>query len=166
MKELLNTAKDKAGALVTTGVEKAKQMAPEADDVKRAAQHALDSTINAAHEVGQLGKEAMKTDMAKDAAAGAGIGAVLAVPIPGIGPLAGAVIGAGLGVYKNIRHGPNPASMDRKNNSAPDGVIDVESKALVPPDKYEELNKLHDLKLRGVLTDEEFAAEKKKVLDR
>jgi hypothetical protein len=166
MKDLLNAAKDKAGALVTTGVEKARKMAPEADDLKRTAHVVVDSTIKAAHEVAQLGKEAMKTDMAKDAAAGAGIGAILAVPIPGIGPVAGAVVGAGLGVYKSIRHGSKTATPEPLPDQIPDRVIDVESKVVTPTDKFDELSKLHDLKVRGILTEEEFAVEKKKVLDR
>jgi hypothetical protein len=40
--------------------------------------------------------------MAKDAASGAVVGAAISVPVPVIGPAGGAVIGAGLGIYKNL----------------------------------------------------------------
>lgn len=96
------------------------------------------------------------------------MGAVVAIPVPLIGPVAGAVIGAGLGVYKNITRGgskgPDPVILPMPHEF-PDAVGTPKLEALAL-DKYEELNKLHDLKTKGVLTDEEFAAEKKKILDR
>ena len=53
--------------------------------------------------VGKLGKEVLRHDMGKDAAAGAAIGAVVGVPIPIVGPVAGAAVGAIAGVIKNVR---------------------------------------------------------------
>lgn len=160
MKDLLNKAKDKV-------VDVASGLRPEAGDLKRAADFVVDTASKAATEINQLGKEAIKTDLAKDAAAGAAIGAVVAVPVPVIGPVAGAVFGAGLGVYKSIKHGPKQSRADLPPSEAPAAIaVDVESKVVSAGDKFEELNKLHELKTKGILTEEEFAAEKKKILDR
>jgi len=141
MNDLLNKAKSKADLLV-------------------------DSASRAAAEAGRLGKGALKTDMVKDAAAGAAIGAAVAVPIPLVGPIAGAVVGAGLGVYKNIKQGPKTERPVALPDDTSPTVIEAESKIVPSVDKFEELSKLHDLKVKGVLTEDEFAAEKKKVLDR
>lgn len=162
MKDLFNKAKSKAGDLVTS----AKDMGPDAGDIKRAADFLVDAASKTATEVGRLGKDAFKTDMAKDAAAGAAIGAAVAVPIPLVGPIAGAVVGAGLGVYKNIKQGPKTERPVVLPNDTASNVIEAESKIVPSVDKFEELSKLHDLKVKGVLTEDEFAAEKKKVLDR
>ena len=161
MKEILNKAKEKAGQL-------SRDLRPDAADIKRSADYAIDAASKVAGEVGRLGKGALKTDMAKDAAAGAAIGAVIAVPVPVIGPMAGAVIGAGLGVYKNITRsgGAKPADSEALPARQPLPVIEVSATEKAGPDKFEEINKLHELKVKGALTDEEFAAEKKKILDR
>ena len=103
-------------------------------------------------ETSRLGKEIMRSDLAKDAAAGAAIGAVVAIPVPFIGPMAGAAIGAGLGVFKNFT---------RKGQSAPT-VIDH---AAVPRDIHAELLKLDDLRQKKIITEIEFEAQKKKILD-
>ncbi len=161
MKDMLNKAKAKAGQL-------SRDLRPEAADIKRSADLAIDTAGKVAGEVGRLGKDVLKSDMAKDAAAGAAIGAVIAVPVPLIGPMAGAVIGAGLGVYKNIMR-PNERRAERPVHEPilqPPPVIDVIATDKAGLDKFEELNKLHELKVNGVLTDEEFASEKKKILDR
>lgn len=162
MKEILNQAKSKAGDLVTT----AKAMSPDTNDIKRATDFLVDAASKTATEVGRLGKDALKTDLAKDAAAGAAIGAVVAVPVPLVGPIAGAVVGAGLGIYKNIKQGPRAERPESLTHEAPETIIEAETQIVPSVDKFEELSKLHDLKVKGVLTEEEFGAEKKKVLDR
>lgn len=161
MKEILNKAKAKAGQL-------SRDLRPDAADIKRSTDYAIDAASKVAGQVGRLGKDALKTDMARDAAAGAAIGALVAVPVPVIGPMAGAVIGAGLGVYKNITRPSTNRSAEPPPllTSQPVTVIGVVASEQTPADKYEELNKLHDLKVKGALTNKEFAAEKKKILDR
>ena len=161
MKEILNKAKEKAGQL-------SRDLRPDAADIKRKADYAIDAAGKVAGELGRLGKDALKTDMARDAAAGAAIGAVIAVPVPVIGPMAGAVIGAGLGVYKNITRpsGSKSAEPEALPGKQLPPVIEVTATGKAEPDKFEEIGKLHDLKAKGALTDEEFAAEKKKILDR
>jgi hypothetical protein len=146
--------------------DKAKSMSPNSGDVKRAADFLVDTASKTATEISRLGKDALKTDMAKDAAAGAAIGAVVAVPVPVIGPIAGAVVGASLGVYKNIKKGPTSPSVEALPNNSSATIAETENKPASSADKFEELSKLHDLKVNGVLTEEEFAAEKKKILDR
>jgi Short C-terminal domain len=162
MRDLLKKAKFKAGDLVTS----VKEMRPDAGEIKHAADFLVDAASKTATEAGRLGKDALKTDMAKDAAAGAAIGAAVAVPIPLVGPIAGAVVGAGLGVYKNIKQSLKTERPEALPNDTSSNIIDAESKIVPSLDKFEELSKLHDLKVKGILTEDEFAAEKKKVLDR
>ena len=161
MKEILNKAKEKAGQL-------SRDLRPDAADIKRKADYAIDAAGKVAGEVGRLGKDVLKTDMARDAAAGAAIGAVIAVPVPLIGPVAGAVIGAGLGVYKNITRpsAPKSAESEASSDKQLPSVIEVTAAEKADSDKLEEIGKLHDLKVKGALTEEEFAAEKTKILNR
>ena len=101
-------------------------------------------------ESARLGKTVARSDLAKDAASFAAVGAAVAVPIPIIGPVAGAAIGAGLGVLKNLKR-----TADR---SAP-------AISATPVDIHAALLKLDDLRQKGILSEDEFAAQKKKVLD-
>ncbi len=158
MKDLLTKAGQLASAAGDKVQDAAKGLKPEASDIKKAADFVVDTTSKAANEIQHLGKDALKTDLAKDAAAGAAIGAVMGVPVPVVGPVAGAVIGAGLGVYKNIKQGIKPAHAPALPSDA--------TTAPTVAEKFEELTKLHELKTQGILTEDEFAAEKKKVLDR
>lgn len=158
MKEMLNRVKAKVSQL-------SHDVLPDAAGIKRSANFAIDAASSVASEVGRLGKDVLKSDMVKDAAAGAAIGAVVAVPVPLVGPIAGAVIGAGLGVFKNIGRSGVSQPLNLTHQPHDPTVIDVIGVER-STDKYEELNKLHELKVKGALTEEEFAAEKKKILDR
>ncbi len=91
--------------------------------------------------------EAVNSNTAKDIASFAAVGAVLAVPIPLIGPLTGAAIGACAGIYKNITH-PKPS--ENNNNH--------------PKDIYEELLKLEELRSKKILSQTEFEEQKSKIL--
>jgi len=66
--------------------------------------------------------------------------------------MAGAAIGAGVGVYKNLT---------KKGNHAPPSL--GESKTQI--DVHGELLKLDDLRQKGIISDTEFEIQKKKVLD-
>ena len=90
--------------------------------------------------------EAMSSSIAKDAASFAAVGAVLAMPLPIIGPLTGAAIGACAGIYKNIK---NPSE-----KRAPTST----------PDIYEELMKLEELRNKDIITQAEFDDQKRKIL--
>ena len=71
------------------------------EDAKIALNKAKQAAISVADEAALLGKEVMQSDLVKDVAPYAAIGAVIAIPIPFIGSAVGAAIGAGLGLYKN-----------------------------------------------------------------
>lgn len=169
MNDFLSKAKNTASGLMATAATKvsdsAKGIKPEASDIRRAADFLVDAASKTGAEVGRLGQDALKSDMAKDAAAGAAIGAVIAVPVPIIGPIAGAVVGAGLGVYKNITHGNRSVEDSGVLMQSEPKTITNDIGTAPAEDKFEKLTKLHDLMVKGVLTEEEFASEKKKLLD-
>ncbi len=73
------------------------------EDARIAAAKAKVLAAKAADGAGALMKKAAKHDMVKDAAAGAGIGALVAMPLPVIGPAVGAAVGAIAGVVKHLR---------------------------------------------------------------
>ena len=122
------------------------------EDARIAASWIRNTAESIGDEASRLGKEAMRSDLAKDAASGAAIGAVIAVPVPIIGPLAGAAIGAGFGVYKNLT---------KKNQPSPMGL----DHTAAPKDFHTELLKLDDLKQKGILSESEFEIQKKKILN-
>ena len=171
MKDLINKAKSSADQIVEVGSETvskgAKRLNINSASIKRGSAKLIDGVADASKQAYDLGKDAIKTDLARDAAAGAAIGAAIALPLPVIGPALGAAVGAGLGLYKNITQGPRPQSPSQTTTSK---VIEVAAVEVQTPavniDKYEELEKLFALKEKGVLTDEEFAEEKRKVLAR
>jgi hypothetical protein len=70
----------------------------------------------AADQAAALMKKAGKHDMVRDAAAGAGIGALVALPLPVIGPAVGAAVGAVAGVVKHMR---SPAKSTPEGSSKP-----------------------------------------------
>lgn len=117
-------------------------------DARIAAEWAKKQAVSLGNEAARLGKEAVRSDLAKDAAAGAVVGAAIAIPVPVIGPMAGAAIGATIGTYRNLT--------GKTNNSG--------SMPPKPQDLHAELLKLQDLREKGILTDEEFQCEKKRVL--
>lgn len=126
----------------------------ESDTAKAAIKWSKEAAATAADEAGRIGKEVARSDMVKDAATGAALGAAIAVPIPIIGPAVGAVVGAGLGMYKNAKSPAKPVQAKAESR--------LEH---TPADLYDELLKLDELHKKGILTDEEFAIQKKKVLN-
>lgn len=71
------------------------------EDAKIAVAKAKQATSAAADEAAKLGKVVMESELVKDVAPYAAIGAAIAVPIPIVGPALGAAAGAALGLYKN-----------------------------------------------------------------
>lgn len=140
---------------------KAVAEAYEREETQAALAWAKKTAESTVHEASRIGKEAVRSDMAKDAAAGAAIGAAVAVPIPVIGPIAGAVVGAGIGVYKNFVK-PTPKAFSMPVEA---GTAYLPPPTPTPsPDIYETLVKFEELRQKGILTDEEFALQKKKLL--
>ena len=121
------------------------------EDAKIAAEWAKKQAKAVGNEAAKLGKEAMESDMVKDAAAGAAVGAAIAVPVPVIGPVAGAAIGAGLGVYRNLT---KKESNQPKLKQLPEASIDL----------HAELLKFDELRQKGIITETDFEAHKKKLL--
>lgn len=96
-------------------------------------------------EAGNLAKSVVCAPLAKDVATYAAVGAAIALPLPVVGSAIGAAVGAGLGLWRN---------MTRHETLVPESRMDP----LV------ELERLHDLKEKGILTEEEFLAQKRKYL--
>lgn len=98
--ELLETAKfcSECGSKVADADRDASE--PEGNGSKTALvkQYAVDVT----HEAAELSKTALKSDLGKKIAAGAAIGAVVAIPVPFIGPGLGAVVGAGVVAFRRL----------------------------------------------------------------
>lgn len=147
MKVFFKDAAEKTAKSVNTFVEH--------EDTKAAVAWTKQAITTVADETVAMGKRAAKSEMGKDAATGAAIGAAVAVPIPIIGPIFGAVVGAGAGLAIGLMSGESKKtdSSDRQAAlSAPD--IDI----------HKRLIDLDDLRQKGILSQEEFEAEKNKVL--
>lgn len=153
--DAMSTAASKAGAFV-------QEHKPDDQEIAQAKAWVKNAASVTAEEATRMGKEAMKSDMAKDMAKGAAAGAVIAVPVPFVGPAFGAVVGAGFGVFANLTRS-NTVVPQYLPPAAPPPTTVIE---VVAPakDMYAELLKLDDLLKKGVLTQEEFDSEKKKVL--
>lgn len=152
----------KVSTSISEAAKKTSQVVTEAiehEDTQAALDWAKRTANTVADEAARLGKEVARSDMAKDAATGAAIGAAVAVPIPVIGPAAGAVIGAGLGIYKNIT---KPTVKTPALNAPRD---ELERPSTPPPDIYDVLIKLDELRKNGILTEEEFEEQKRKIIN-
>lgn len=123
----------------------------ERDETRAAVAWTKEAINTIADEAMELGKRAARSDIAKDAATGAGIGAVAAIPIPLIGPAIGAVVGAGVGIAVNLKSGKGTTH----GNTPPQITSDI--------DIHKRLIDLDDLRQKGILTQEEFEIQKKKV---
>lgn len=153
-KSAANTVADEAIDLGRNAAHSVKSFT-EHEDTKAAVAWTKDAIGSTADEAVQLGKRAVQSEMAKDAATGAAIGAAVAVPIPIIGPVFGAVVGAGMGVFKNFK------SSESNNNQGRISGSNTQS-----PDIHKLLTELDDLRQKGILSQEEFELEKRKVLKR
>lgn len=72
------------------------------EDAKIATAKAGEIGLATATEVGKVGKSALQSDMVKEAAAGAIVGAALCSVIPFVGTGTGAAVGGALAAYKNL----------------------------------------------------------------
>lgn len=139
MKDFAEKAKDSIGEFANR------------EDVRIAAEQVKKTAATMGSEAARLGKEAAKSDFAKDAGAGAAVGAVMGVPIPIIGPIAGATVGATLGIYKNLTRSGQPSNESTSNQKT-------------QVDLYSEMLKLDDLRQKGILSDDEFSSMKENLL--
>jgi hypothetical protein len=138
---------DKADWEIARG--RAKDVADEAGRLGKSVMKS-EMTRHVTDEAARLGRAVMRSDMTRDVATGAAIGAAVAIPVPIVGPGAGAVVGAGIGLYKNLTK-----SGDRSASAG--GSAQVH-------DPIDDLARLDDLRQRGILTDDEFQAQKRKLL--
>lgn len=113
------------------------------EDAKIARDHTIAAISGTTEEAGKLAKSVVRSPLAKDIATYAAVGAAIAIPIPVVGPAIGAAVGAGLGLWRNMKR--------------------LEPLA-APEDPIAELERLHGLKEKGVITEEEFLALKRKLL--
>ncbi len=148
LKAMAGKAKDAVSAAATAVGDLNGDGVVDEKDAQIAADWARRTAGSIADEAGRLGKQAIRSDLAKNAAAGAAVGAVVSIPIPLIGPVAGATVGAGIGIYKSLTQKSTPQILQ-----APPRI-----------DIHAELLKLGDLRERGMLTDGEFETQKRKLL--
>lgn len=122
------------------------------EDVRAAAKKLKETVVDTGNEVVCFGKEAAQSELAKDAGAGAA-GAVMAIPVPLVGPVIGATAGATLGIYKNLtRTSPT--------------VIAPTPFQKEPVDVRSELLKLDNLKQKGIISNDEFRNMKENLLNK
>lgn len=121
------------------------------EDAKIARDHATAALSVATNEAGKLAKSVVRAPLTKDVATYAAVGAAIALPLPIVGPAIGAAVGAALGMWRNMTRHETLASPS-PDASAP------------PKDPLAELERVHALKEKGIITDEEFLAKKQKIL--
>lgn len=112
----------------------------------------------------RLGQEALASDFARDAAKGAAIGAVVAVPVPLVGPVVGAIFGAGVGAFANLTRSRPPVQQALAAIAPPPQALTVIDMVTPPKDLYARLLELDDLRHKGILTQQEFDAQKTRLL--
>lgn len=152
MKEQLTEAARKAREAATRAAKETKEFvqshAPTDADIARVKLVASRMGKAAVESATELGREVAESKAVQDAAKGATVGAIVAVPLPVVGPVIGAVVGAGVGVYLGQKGGASG-----------------EAQLPGPPkDLHDELLKLDSLRQKGLLTDAEFEARKRKLL--
>ncbi|MFT3962228.1 SHOCT domain-containing protein [Propionivibrio sp.] len=153
---------DKTATSVSDAAKKTSQVVTDAithKNTQAVLDWAKEAAGSAAAEVGALAKEVARSDMVKDAAVGAAIGAVVAIPVPLIGPAAGGVVGAGVGLYKNL------TKQETRSHPAPSDKARTGDLLESTDTTYEQLLKLDELRIKGILTEEEFQEQKSKLLN-
>ena len=150
---------DKVTASISDAAKRTSETVSEAiehENTQAALDWAKQTANTIADEATRLGKEVARSEMVKDAATGAAIGAAIVTPIPFVGPAAGAVFGAGLGIYKNLNRTDAKTSA---SDMARIGKVQEQDTSV-----YDKLIKLDELRSKGILTEEEFQAQKSKLL--
>lgn len=120
-------------------------------DAKIAREYAAEAVSVTTSEAGKLAKSVIRAPLTKDVATYAAVGAAISLPLPVVGPAIGAAVGAGLGLWRNMTRHETLASPSHEAASA-------------PKDPITELERLHSLKERGIITEEEFLFQKRKLL--
>lgn len=146
----------KAAALV-------QQHKPDAQDIEQAKLWAKKTAAATAEEAARLGREVRESPLGQVAAKGAAAGTVTSLPVPIIGPALSAVVGASAGVYAHLtRPKTTEAPVLTPAPAAYEPVVEVMAPS---SDIYARLVRLDELLKKGILTQDEFETQKKKVLD-
>jgi len=158
----------KAGVALVSATTKAttfvQEHKPDEQQVGQAKAWVKKAATDTAVEATRIGKEVVRSDLAKDAAKGAAVGAAIAVPVPVFGPAIGAVVGAGIGVFVNLTRTAPTTQKSVDEPAPPNSQTDQLAPTAPVKDVYVELVKLDDLLKKGILTQAEFDAQKAKVL--
>lgn len=154
---------DQMAASVKEATEKTSQVISdglEHENTKMALDWTKKAANAAADEATKFGKEVVQSDMFKDVATGTTVGAVVGafVPIPFVGSTALGVVGAGIGLYKNLTR-PSGAGSER-----PFTGQRAENLLSQKVDVYDQLIKFDELLQKGIITSDEFEAKKKELL--
>lgn len=149
--ELTENAASVAGRAVTLVGDLNGDGKVDEEDARIARDHAAQALSVATNEAGRLAKSVARAPLTKDVATYAAAGAVIAIPLPFIGSAIGAAVGAGLGLWRNMTRHETLAV------SSPDAFASS-------TDPLAELERLHGLKEKGVITDDEFLSQKRKLL--
>ena len=151
MKERLGSALHKAKDTITQVAEHENTRAA-LEWSKKAAEELKNQAV-------ELGQDITNSDLGKTSLRGAAVGAVAAVPIPIIGPVAGAIVGAGVGAYLHLKYGvgTGTANLDHDKDISPPQTTD---------EVLEDLKKLNALHQEKAITDQEFEQLKAKMMMR
>lgn len=128
------------------------------EKTRSAAKWTKETAITTATEATRVGKKAVMTEMGKSMAIPAVLGALIAIPLPLMGPPLGALLGAAFGYYL----------YSKRQVAAPVGNAggDASAGGAAKEDVYAELAKLDVLKRSGTLSEEEFSQAKSELLKR
>ena len=159
-----NNAGDALSAATTQASRLMHECTPDAQGLEQTKAWARRAAAGTRAQAVRLGREALASDFAQDAAKGAAIGAVVAVPVPLVGPVVGAIVGAGIGAFANLTRSKPPAHQALAATALPREAVTVIEMVASPTDLYARLLELDDLRQKGILTQQEFDAQKTKVL--
>lgn len=140
------------------------ECAPDAQGMAQARELVKEAASGTAARAVRLGRDALGSDFAKDAAKGAAIGAVVSVPVPLVGPVVGAIFGAGIGAFANLTRSKPPVQQALAAIAPPQEAASAIEMIASPKDLYARLLELDDLRQKGILTQQEFDAQKTRVL--
>ena len=97
-----NVIKESAKTVIVTALDQTGSGTLGQEDLKILTEKGKVLAGKAAEEAVIIVKEAKKSNLFKEAAAGGIVGAVIAIPIPFVGPLMGAAIGGAIGLYVHV----------------------------------------------------------------
>jgi hypothetical protein len=156
-REALSNTSSKAAALV-------QQHKPDAQEIEQAKLWAQRTAAATAEEIARLSREVRESPLGRVAAKGAASGTVTSLPVPIIGPALSAVVGASASVYAHLTRSKTSEAPELAPEPVPSPYAPVVEVVAPDTEIYARLLHLDDLLKKGILTQAEFDAQKKKVL--